>query len=350
MEGTYKIETDRQKNLQGAQALAAPYWEFFHFKLKHILNDDVDHSIFGAIFEYNFQIPHFFHNSNNSYLKPPQYVVAFRGTLIQPNTRMRDLVLDFQCIRNKIHESSRVQVATRTIQDLCSVAGHRNVWIAGHSLGSAIGLLAGKNMAKLGFPLETYLFNPPYISAPIESIKEERLRHGIRYAGSFMKAGLNAVVNGHHKKVNGSSHHHQSYDDQDQEDDQDDSFAILSSWFPYLFLNPTDMICSGYIGYFEHREKMAEIGAGRIGKLATKSSVESILSGSEPYDLVPSAFVAINMTPAPDLRRAHGLEQWWNPNFHYRSSTYQFSRWLLIILCLTFSHVVAFYNVCTKQC
>ncbi|KAF4380404.1 hypothetical protein F8388_024697 [Cannabis sativa] len=99
---------------------------------------------------------------------------------------------------------------------------------------------------------------------------------------------------------------------QDGEQQDRDLFSSIAAWFPNLFVNPADHICSGYIGYFEHRKKMEEIGASRIGKLATKSSVESILSGaigkdSEPYDLLPSAIVNVNLTPASDFRRAHGL-------------------------------------------
>ena len=175
-------------------------------------------------------------------------------------------------------------------------------------------------MAKMGFSIETYLFNPPYISAPIDRIKEERVRNGIRIAGSVMKAGLNAVVKGRHHQR--SIDHHQDKD----------SFSALSAWFPSLFVNPADPICSGYIGYFEHRKKMEEIGAGGIGRFATKSSVESILSSaimgkeSEPYDLLPSAYLIENLTPSPDIRHAHGVEQWWNPNFHYRSLTHQFTQ------------------------
>ncbi|PON72078.1 Fungal lipase-like domain containing protein [Parasponia andersonii] len=324
VEGAYKIERDRQENRQGPQAEAPPYWEFFHFNLNHVLIDHVDHSFFGAVYEFKYpSYPDLF-PTNDTVSKPPKYVVALRGTLTQPDTRSRDLKLDLQCILNRIHHSSRVQLATQTIHRLVSVAGAGNVWLAGHSLGSAIGLLAGKSMARMGLPLETYLFNPPFISAPIERIKEERVRNGIRIAGSVMKAGLSAVVK------DGRPHRHHHRQSQSQAARDWDSFAALSGWFPYLFVNPADHICSGYIGYFEHRKKMEEIGAGGIGRLATMSSVESILSGamgkdSEPYDLIPSALLTVNQTPSPDFRRAHGVEQWWNPNFHYRSLTYQFT-------------------------
>ncbi|KAF3432825.1 hypothetical protein FNV43_RR23927 [Rhamnella rubrinervis] len=312
VEGAYKIERDRQQNLQGPEAHAPPWWEFFHFQLNHLLIDDVDHSIFGVIYESKLPASYFM----QSELKAPRYVMAFRGTLTQHDTRTRDLKLDFQCISNRLHESSRFQLAMQSIQHMVSLAGAGNVWLAGHSLGSAIALQAGKSMIKMGFPLETYLFNPPFISAPTERIKEERVKHGIHIASSVVKAGLSHVV---------KSRHRSSDSKQDQ-----DPFVVLSAWSPHLFLNQADHICNGYIGYFEERRKMDEIGAGRIERLAIKNSIESMLSGAlgketEPFNLLPSAIVTINLTPAPDFRHAHGTEQWWNPNFHFRSMVYQFT-------------------------
>ncbi|XP_024927948.3 GDSL esterase/lipase At4g10955 [Ziziphus jujuba] len=311
VEGAYKIERDRQQNLQGHEALAPPWWEFFHFQVSHVLVDDVDHSIFGVIYESKFPTSYFKHSE----LKAPRYVMAFRGTLTQPDTRSRDLRLDFRCISNRLHESSRFQLAMQSIQNMVSLAGAENVWLAGHSLGSAIALQAGKSMTKMGFALETYLFNPPFISAPTERIKEERVKHGIHMASSVVKAGLSHVVKSRNNRNTTK---------------EEDPFVVLASWSPYLFLNPADHICSGYIGYFEHRKKMEEIGAGKIERLALKNSIESIFSGalgkeSEPFNFLPSAIVTINQTPAPDFRRAHGVEQWWNPNFHYRSMVFHFS-------------------------
>ncbi|KAA8520958.1 hypothetical protein F0562_011631 [Nyssa sinensis] len=33
VQGVYVLERDRQENRQGSQALAPPWWEFFHFRL-----------------------------------------------------------------------------------------------------------------------------------------------------------------------------------------------------------------------------------------------------------------------------------------------------------------------------
>ncbi|TYI85532.1 hypothetical protein E1A91_D04G002600v1 [Gossypium mustelinum] len=274
VQGVYILERDRQENRKDPLAHAPAWWEFFNFQLFHILVDDVDNSIFGAIFQSkpcNFT---YNHSSQSS----PHYVIAFRGTINTSNTRSRDLKLDFLCVRNRLHESSRFQQAMQAAESLFSVYRNSSIWLTGHSLGSAISLL-------------------------IEGIKSERLKHGIRFTSSVVKAGLAFAVKGRNLRH-----------------EQNDPFTSLSSWRPYLFVNPSDLICSGYIGYFEHRKKMEEIGAGKIERVATQ--VGSLLSGSglqrsesEPLHLIPSAHLTINLRHSPDFKHAHGIHQWWDNGF-----------------------------------
>ncbi|CAB4280171.1 unnamed protein product [Prunus armeniaca] len=40
VQGVYVVERDRQEEREGPQALAPPWWEFFHFKLLRKLVDD----------------------------------------------------------------------------------------------------------------------------------------------------------------------------------------------------------------------------------------------------------------------------------------------------------------------
>lgn len=78
----------------------------------------------------------------------------------------------------------------------------------------------------MGYFLETYMFNPPFLFVPIEGgFKNETLKLGIRFANSIVKAGLNLAVNGfeHHEA---QSHY---------------PFVVLSVWIPYLFVNPADL-------------------------------------------------------------------------------------------------------------
>ncbi|XWS37982.1 hypothetical protein CRYUN_Cryun19dG0091200 [Craigia yunnanensis] len=238
----YVLERDRQKNRQGPQAYAPPSWESFNFQLNHLLIDDVDQSIFGAIYEFN-------PSARNSTPEiAPNYVIAFRGTLNTPAFISRDLKLDLLCICNRLHVSSRFQLATKFVEDIAATAtaNGSNIWLAGHSPGSASALLAGKNLTKLGCLVETYLFNPPFLSAPVEILKHRVLKNGIPFTSSVVNAALTTAIKGRHPNP------------------EDDPFTASSSWTPYLFVLPSDLICSEYKGYFEHRKKMEEIGAGKI--------------------------------------------------------------------------------------
>ena len=112
--------------------------------------------------------------------------VAFRGTLLKLKSLIWDLKLDFDIIRNGLHLTSRFEFAMQAVRNMVASVGSSNVWLAGHSLGSAMALLAGKTMAKTGIFLESFLFNSPFLSAPIEIIKDKKVKHGIRIASSVL--------------------------------------------------------------------------------------------------------------------------------------------------------------------
>lgn len=167
-----------------------------------------------------------------------------------------------------------------------------------------------------GVHLETYLFNPPFASAPIGKITNEKVKLGLRLANSVLTAGLALAVN-----AGGGSN-----DDKGRE--VPDPFTVLATWVPYLFLNPADPICAEYGGYFKHREDMERIGAGKIGRIATKYSIGSILSGKkmecEATHVVPSAYLTINATPCQSFKEAHGIHQWWRQDLQLDYKFYQY--------------------------
>ncbi|KAJ1386090.1 Fungal lipase-like domain [Sesbania bispinosa] len=308
VQGVYVLEKDRQGRREGPNALALPWWAFFHFQLLRTLVDDVDSSIFGAIYE--FKPPPSM--CNDTLHRGPRYVVAFRGTITRADSVSRDIELDIHFVRNGLHQTSRSEIAIQAVRNMVASVGVSNIWLAGHSLGSAIALLAGKTMAKTGIFIESFLFNPPYVSAPIERIKDKKLKHGLRIVGSVVTAGLAIAMKAKQQK-NLSL----------------DSFAALSAWVPCLFVNPSDHICSEYVGYFEHRRKMEEIGAGSIEKLATQNSLTCLLMSafgkeSEPLHLIPSASLTVNFTPPRDFREAHGIHQWWKPDLRLESKLHKY--------------------------
>ncbi|GAU12472.1 hypothetical protein TSUD_230050 [Trifolium subterraneum] len=308
--GVYVLEKDRQKQRKGPDSLACHWWEFFHCQLLETLIDDVDCSIFGAIYEFKPQPS----MCKDTLHRSPRYVIAFRGTTIEPKSVWCDLKLDFKIVTRTVHQASRSEIATETVRNLvASVGGNgSNIWLAGHSLGSCIALHAGKTMAKSGIFIESFLFNPPFPSTPInQMIKSEKKKHRIRIFGSVVKTGINIVLN------------------LDKKSSSYNSFFALSDWIPSLFVNPSDYICSEYVGYFEHRIKMEEIGAGGIESIATQSSVGSLIMGafgkeSEPVHLIPSAILTVNLTPQHNCIKAHGIDQWWKPDLQLESKLHKY--------------------------
>ncbi|KFK27704.1 hypothetical protein AALP_AA8G417600 [Arabis alpina] len=134
------------------------------------------------------------------------------------------------------------------------------------------------------------------------------LKGGIRLAGSLFKAGVAKIF----KDLEG----------------QEDYLAMnMVPWTPYLYVNPGDPICAEYIGYFKNKTFMSKIGLSEFERIATKNPLRSLLVGkkgtsspsdfsTEPLHLLPSAYMTVNKNVSHDRRKAHGLDQWWDPSFN----------------------------------
>lgn len=309
VQGVYILERDRQEKREGSQALAPPWWNFFNFKLCSQLIDDADSCIFAAVYQLNPPSS----KSKHSIEESPRFVIAFRGTLTKGDAFTRDVQLDLHFVRNGLHQTSRFEIALKAVRNMVSAVGNASVWLAGHSLGSAMAMLVGRNMAKKGKFLESFLFNPPYVSAPIERIQDKTLKHGIRLASSVITAGLAVSMKA-----------------KNQKNKNEDPFAALSPWVPCLFVNPKDNLCSEYIGYFQHRSAMEKIGAGSIEKLAAQHSISGLFMTAigketeEPLHLIPSANLTINLIHCENFNEAHGLHQWWRSDLQLQSEVYKY--------------------------
>ncbi|PPS02989.1 hypothetical protein GOBAR_AA17671 [Gossypium barbadense] len=143
-------------------------------------------------------------------------------------------------------------------------------------------------------------------------------QHGLRFAGTLIKAGIAfaAAASDNHNNSNGF---------------QDSSFAAISGWIPCLFVNHLDPICSGYIGYFKHRKKIEDIGAGGLARLTSQHSLGNMamsavgikgIDTTEPLHLLPSANLTVNLYPCQDMISAHELHQWWRPDLNLSCSVY----------------------------
>ncbi|KAH0975024.1 hypothetical protein GBA52_016923 [Prunus armeniaca] len=208
----------------------------------------------------------------------------------------------------------------QAVRKMVDAVGDSNVWLAGHSLGSAMAMLAGKTMASNGIFLKSFLFNPPFVSAPIERIKDKRVKHGLRIAGSVITAGLTLAMKAKQQP-------------QQRSHSEENPFTTLSAWFPSLFVNPADDICSEYIGYFEHRHTMQDIGAEAIERIATQHSIVDLLMRAtekqpapEPpiLHLIPSANLTVNLTPSRGFKEAHGIHQWWRDDLQLQSEVHEY--------------------------
>ncbi|XP_047974291.1 GDSL esterase/lipase At4g10955-like [Salvia hispanica] len=310
VQGVYTLQHDQRHNRKYPCALAHPWWDSFNFRVHDRLVDNKDGSIFGLVYSL-ISSPH------QQTDGPPQYVIAFRGTIMKPENWEEDVKMNLKVFLNRIQKSNRF----RTALEATTKFKHERVWLVGHSQGSSLALAVGREIVKkFKVRLETYLFNPPFISLPIERVKNSKVKAGLRFVSSFVTVGLTAaavaVVSDASKK---------------------DHFAMLSTWVPYLFINRADPICSEYVGYFKNREAMEAIGVGAIVRVATKRSVLSMFSSSEPMHLLPSAHITLNVTAATrfkeahgickewlKFKEAHGIDQWWRRDLKVECKQYQY--------------------------
>jgi hypothetical protein len=168
-------------------------------------------------------------------------------------------------------------------------------------------------MAKSGIFIESFLFNPPFPSSPLDRIfNSEGMKHGIQIVGNILTAAtVTIAVNSDKKSLYLAS------------------FSSLSPWIPSLFVNPSDFICSEYVGYFEHRRKMEEIGGGSFENISTQNSLGSLMMSAfgkecEPLHLIPSAYLTKNLAPQQNCIEAHGIDQWWKPDLQLESELHEY--------------------------
>ncbi|CAG7860211.1 unnamed protein product, partial [Brassica rapa] len=301
VQGVYSLQRDNQHK---RKFIANRYWESFDFSLAETLINKDDDSIFGAIFKYND-----YHNKPHHEI-PPRYVIAFRGTMLELETCLSDIKEDIRCFFDDFNNSSRLKQAIQAIDLVLKkyTTDTTSVWLAGHSLGAATALLAGKTMAKRGVTLKTYAFSPPSSSVLLEQIFDSVVvKDVLRLAESFIKGIVAKFA-----------------DLQMQKDD-----PRTAAWTPYIYVNPSDLFCAEYIGSLKFKYLMAAIKLGKLESIAAKISFWSILfrEEREPIQLFSSAHMTVNMNESVletddhgvkqlwyKFKKAHGIEQWWEPN------------------------------------
>ncbi|CAM0903010.1 unnamed protein product [Alopecurus aequalis] len=315
VKGTYILENDRTLCRVHAEALAPPWWESFHFRLVNVLKEEsfrlkCDKLIFGAIYEH---VPP---EGERRHPSAPQYIVAFRGTMLPHPKAMHDVLLDLKIIVNTLQYSKRSQRAHRAVDTLLATIDSSAVWLAGHSLGASLALEVGRTMmAEQGLSLPTFLFNPPHVSSAAainKMLPSEALRRELHATSAFVKARLGLVLSPHRKRM-------------------EELFERLSSWAPNLYVHDSDLICQGFVDYFEQRQQLEE-RCRSATTLSYRDMLFSVLGKEkERPHLLPSATLWKNSNVDGDVHgiqkslAAHKLQHWWKPDGELRLITSRYS-------------------------
>nr|CAB3458144.1 unnamed protein product [Digitaria exilis] len=348
VEGTYVLESERAKSSEADddddsdndsdKPLAPAWWESFGFRLfrelkcacgcalckirRHIIEAKRPRFICGAIFEYAPPEGSPRHPSAPSY-------VAICGSL--------------KMVLNTHHNCGRFSHARQEVgKFLYSTGSCAAVWLAGHSLGASIALDVGRAIImganrEVNMLPTTFLFNPPQVSlspAAVISIISDKLhmgeavKNGLHTVSNILKHGLGEVLRTHKNNM-------------------DEQFEQLSPWVPNLYVHQRDIICKGFIDYFEQRERIKEKlphVAASGAELSFRDMFRSVLGGQKQcsvgcssqqssaavgqklnassnstndyrqhhyrQDLLPSATLWKNESPDGN---AHALRQWWQP-------------------------------------
>ncbi|XP_039834676.1 GDSL esterase/lipase At4g10955-like [Panicum virgatum] len=271
VKGTYVMESDRTKGRLGTcRALASAWWESFHFRLHDVLHCECDcvfcrnpfklgaqrWSIYGAILEH---VPTAAGGELRRNPSAPRYIVAFRGTM--PPSHRGDTHANVELLLNRQHGCRRYLDARPKVGELLDTIAYYDytnygcvaaVWLAGHSLGASIALDVGRHMMTddRRRNLPAFLFNPPQVSvAPLlNALRVPDVARRFLFRVSYaVKAKLGATT-----------------ELRPLERKMEELFERLAPWAPELYVHERDIICWGFIDYFEQRQNMLVDGSSQI--------------------------------------------------------------------------------------
>ncbi|KAF3787532.1 GDSL esterase/lipase [Nymphaea thermarum] len=273
--GVYVLEHERrQGRSDDNHALARPWWDSFGYTLLQALVDPDEGVIFGAIYVRNPRVA--------APESAPQMVMAFRGMVTSwdqisdPNTPSSSHIF-----------SDMLKVALENIGSLGYYSKHGRAWLCGHSLGAAMGLIAGKFLARSGTYLDTFLFNPPIV---LHYLRKGQIDF---YTESLWDDPIGLIA------WNMFVLAHKEYMSKEGKK----GFENLVKWQPRLLVNPGDFICNGYIDYYGERD-------------STKEGCQ--LELSLPF-VNPSACLVLNVGSSEEC---HGIKQWWDRNLNVERRPY----------------------------
>ncbi|KAG0599192.1 hypothetical protein M758_12G134900 [Ceratodon purpureus] len=239
------------------------------------------------------------------YSSAPDVVVAVRGTV--PSS-LTDWKSNGKVLAQILDRDERFKHLKKVVEDLVEQYGHTKVSIAGHSLGAAFALLVGKVLAKAKKPIDAFLFNPPCPSVDIICSRYIRkLEMGCR---AMILTILLLLCNF-------------SIELEDRLLFVREDFRSAKKWTPHLFLNKGDLINVGYINQLIDNLARGDTGfMARLSKWVAPHTLLSLITRkASPKHLLPSAKYTIADSYGCDPLKNHAVEQWYKPNFEWKSGT-----------------------------
>ena len=276
----------------------AMWWSHFHYELVDMLlhqSKAGSPTIFGAV--YRSKLCH-------APTGPPNIVIAFRGTMM----RRADWQANIMIYLGRLESNPRFTEGLKAVKKAVKEVGWQRICVTGHSKGAAIGLLVGRAMAEKGKLVEAHLFNPPH-----PTVRNERPLGSISALNP--PRWLVSTVGVLHEVTSRAL----SAMTQEAEvvKEERKRFESLKLWWPSLYVNTHDPICSAYITFFRAAQYLPPQLRGLAG---TPHSIrQSILwvvgVESRPHHLIPRAKLVIRRhhefsSSFQDVREPHKLRQW----------------------------------------
>ncbi|KAL3698415.1 hypothetical protein R1sor_012491 [Riccia sorocarpa] len=242
----------------------------------------------------------------------PKYVVAIRGTM-----SWKDVITDKEILREIICELrplyEPVMKFIKIVHDMYSADG--GVWVAGHSLGAMLALVATRRLAiDEQIVLEAHLFNPPFISFGTLAKKaalqvaigaEDVLGMipGLGSAAAAIRRGAERFAEEHERILAAGCEVllNQDWASAVNSNDQ----LINRGYCPHLYVNQKDFICNEYIRYF---------GTGELRPISFTSIVRNKFGYSENRSAchrLPQAYLHTNHW-GKGKHEPHKLHQWFS--------------------------------------